>query len=167
MSNKLFQHYDAYLGDKWDRPFTYHGKAKTGTRVQRMQGDVISIVYHGTEVVSVTRQGTVFLNTGGWPTVTTKVRMEEALEPIGKRVRIQGSTLRRGVLPRNPKPWVLEVGEREYPFRTRAYAEVERVEQPYNSFFPVSPFDGLGGGGSNTDERVTVDHVLFTVQGVV
>ena len=166
MSNKLFQHYDAYLGDKWDRPFTYHGKAKTGTRVQRMQGDVISIVYHGTEVVSVTRQGTVILNTGGWPTVTTKVRMEEALEPIGKRARIQGSTLRRGVLPRKPKPWVLEVGEHEYRFATDK-AIVEEVFTPYNSYFPVSPFDGKPGAGSNIDERVTVDWVRFNVDEVI
>lgn len=184
MSNRLFDYYSEYLGDKWDRPFTYHGKAKAGTRVQRMEVDVISIVYHGTEVVTVTRQGTVILNTGGWPTVTTKVRMEEALEPIGKRVRIQGSTLRRGVLPRNPKPWVLEVGvdctsvkvgeklwngvqiSREYRFATDT-AIVEEVFTPYNSYFPVSPFDGKAGAGSRMDDRVTVDWVRFNVDEVL
>ena len=166
MSNRLYAHYKAYLGAKTERPFTHHGKTKTGTRVQAIDNYTIAIVYHGTAVVTISRDGMVYLNTGGWPTVTTKVRMEEALEPIGKRVRIQGSTLRRGTLPRSPKPWVLEVGTDMYPFISDP-AIVEEVFKPYNSYFPVSPFDGKAGGGSRMDDRVTVDGVAFNVLGVL
>lgn len=175
MSNKLYQHYKEYLGAKTERPFKYHGKVKTGTRVQAIDNYTIAIVYHGTPVVTIEKDGMVTLNTGGWPTVTTKVRMEEALEPIGKRVRIQGSTLRRGVLPRSPKPWVLEVGVQDtlqgwlyqqFPFISDP-AIVEEVFTPYNSYFPVSPFDGKAGGGSRMDDRVTVDCVAFNVLAVI
>ncbi len=47
------------------------------TKVRDKDG-VLSVVYHQTEVVRREPDGTVILDTGGYPTVTTKLRMNQA-----------------------------------------------------------------------------------------
>jgi hypothetical protein len=54
------------------------------TYVERRTEDRIAIRLHATDVVEFTRSGLVFLNTGGWRTVTTKDRINMALPwPVG------------------------------------------------------------------------------------
>jgi hypothetical protein len=50
---------------------------KVATSVYRDVHDDICIKYHTTIVVRITRRG-VFLDSGGWETVTTKRRMNQA-----------------------------------------------------------------------------------------
>jgi hypothetical protein len=49
---------------------------KVATSITRIDGN-ISVKYHQTEVVAV-NNGKITLNTGGWWTVTTKARMNQA-----------------------------------------------------------------------------------------
>lgn len=56
---------------------------KTATSVERSNGGLVSIRYHSTEVVRVSADGEVTLNTGGWRTVTTKARMNQAANEWG------------------------------------------------------------------------------------
>ena len=51
-------------------------KNKTCTVVD-LKNNYISVVYHNTEVVKVTKKS-IILNTGGWFTSTTKTRMNQA-----------------------------------------------------------------------------------------
>lgn len=54
------------------------------TYVERRTEDRIAIRLHSTDVVEFTRSGLIFLNTGGWRTVTTKDRINMALPwPVG------------------------------------------------------------------------------------
>lgn len=55
---------------------------KTATTVRKADG-VLSVVYHSTEVVKANDDGTITLNTGGWRTVTTKARMNQAANQFG------------------------------------------------------------------------------------
>ncbi len=51
------------------------------------------IVYHQTPVVTYYADGTIFLNTGGWDTVTTRQRLGHYLSPHGFSChRIKGRT---------------------------------------------------------------------------
>ncbi len=54
---------------------------KVATTV-RNKNDVISVVYHQTEVVRV-ENGIITLNHGGWKTFTTKARMNQASRQFG------------------------------------------------------------------------------------
>lgn len=56
---------------------------KTATSIERKNGGLVSVRYHSTEVVRVAADGTVTLNTGGWRTVTTKARMNQAANEFG------------------------------------------------------------------------------------
>ncbi len=73
------------------------------THVMATNG-MISVKYHSTEVVSVKRDGSIVLDTGGWKTATTKTRMNQASNQFGLGyhvyqenhawyVRYQGQTL--------------------------------------------------------------------------
>ena len=49
----------------------------TATSITRHDG-ILRVTYHGTDVVTVGPNGSVGLSTGGWRTVTTKARMNQA-----------------------------------------------------------------------------------------
>jgi len=78
----LFSSYIAawsYLGKKYDRP--YPKGSPRSTRIKRSSqnyGADVTIRYHYTDVVVYTPDHMV-LNTGGWETVTTKRRMNDAI----------------------------------------------------------------------------------------
>lgn len=59
-----------------------HTLGKTATTVTRKDG-VLRVVYHSTEVVRVDADGVITLDTGGWKTVTTKTRMNQAANQFG------------------------------------------------------------------------------------
>lgn len=50
---------------------------RTATLVDRRNG-VLRVIYHSTAVVTVEPDGTIILDTGGWRTNTTKLRMNQA-----------------------------------------------------------------------------------------
>jgi len=50
----------------------------TATVVERDENGVLRVTYHGTPVVTVFPDGKIVLNHGGWMSVTTKVRMNQA-----------------------------------------------------------------------------------------
>lgn len=58
------------------------------TNVVHGKGDtILSVTYHKTEVVKVTRE-TITLDTGGWETNTTKARMNQASNEFDLRYRV-------------------------------------------------------------------------------
>jgi len=59
---------------------------KLGTRhttVVRKPTGEIRVTYHSTDVVTVHANGNITLDTGGWRTVTTKTRMNQAANQFG------------------------------------------------------------------------------------
>lgn len=59
---------------------------KLGTRhttVVRKPSGEIRVMYHSTDVVTVHANGNVTLDTGGWRSVTTKTRMNQAANQFG------------------------------------------------------------------------------------
>ena len=56
------------------------------TKVESDKG-LISVTYHETKVVKVTRE-TITLDTGGWKTNTTKTRMNQASNEFDLRYRV-------------------------------------------------------------------------------
>jgi hypothetical protein len=64
-----------------------HTVRGVATEVIRDSGSII-VRYHATNVVVVAMDGTITLNTGGWRTVTTKLRMNQAARQfhLGYRV---------------------------------------------------------------------------------
>ena len=60
---------------------------KTATTVT--QGpDGMRVTYHQTDVVTVSKKGKITLNTGGWFTNTTKLRMNQAANVFGLGYRV-------------------------------------------------------------------------------
>lgn len=55
---------------------------KRATSVRRNEG-VLRVTYHSTDVVTVYPNGKIVLNTGGWKSVTTKARMNQASNQYG------------------------------------------------------------------------------------
>lgn len=59
---------------------------KLGTRhttVTRKPNGELRVTYHSTDVVTVHSLGAITLDTGGWRTVTTKTRMNQASNQFG------------------------------------------------------------------------------------
>lgn len=56
---------------------------KTATSIARDKDGVLRVTYHGTSVVTVYPNGRIDLDTGGWWTVTTKARMNQASNQFG------------------------------------------------------------------------------------
>ena len=76
----------------------------TGTVISVDDDNIARVTYRGTHVLTATPDGGVMLDTGGWPTQTTMRRMNDYLPAPW---RVSGSTLRRGALPRKPRPWTV------------------------------------------------------------
>ena len=55
-----------------------HTVGKVATKVAVDSEGVLRVTYHGTHVVTVYPEGRIVLNTGGYFTVTTKTRMNQA-----------------------------------------------------------------------------------------
>lgn len=53
---------------------------KTATKVATRAGRLLSVTYHNTKVVTLADDGTITLDTGGYRTNTTKLRMNQAAE---------------------------------------------------------------------------------------
>jgi hypothetical protein len=51
-------------------------------------GNWLDVRYHSTDVASRHDDGRIVLRTGGWRTVTTKKRMNQALEVFGSPYRV-------------------------------------------------------------------------------
>lgn len=66
-----------------------HTIGKTATTVKRGQDGSLRVTYHNTDVVSVTPGGIITLDTGGWFTVTTKTRMNQAASQFGLRYIVE------------------------------------------------------------------------------
>lgn len=60
-----------------------HTLGRTATTAKRDAAGTLRVTYHKTVVVEVTRDGTVTLRSGGWRTVTTKARMNQAANQYG------------------------------------------------------------------------------------
>lgn len=64
---------------------------KLGTRATSFRRDkdgTLTVQYHATVVVTVKSDGTVILDTGGWRTVTTKLRMNQASNQFGLNYQV-------------------------------------------------------------------------------
>lgn len=55
--------------------------------VDRPNGDKV-VVFHETEIVTIRRDRTVVLDSGGWLTSTTKTRMNQAAEEFGLNFKV-------------------------------------------------------------------------------
>lgn len=83
---------------------------RTATTVQRDKiTGALSVRYHWTDVVKSDASGTVTLNSGGWRTATTKLRMNQAANQFGLGFRV---SQRKG-------SWFVLYGKRnrEVPFQ--------------------------------------------------
>ena len=58
-------------------------KIRNNTYLVRDDPDTIAVRFHSTNIVTVQRNGTVWLSTGGWETVTTKSRLNDFLGSYG------------------------------------------------------------------------------------
>jgi len=56
---------------------------EVATTVNRGEDGSASVKYHDTEVYRLDSQGVLTLNTGGWKTITTKRRMNQAIRTFG------------------------------------------------------------------------------------
>ncbi len=56
---------------------------KVATTVGRDADGVLRVTYHATPVVTVYPNGRIVLDTGGWFTVTTRNRMNQAAQELG------------------------------------------------------------------------------------
>lgn len=72
-----YQEFEEYLGKKTERPMPKSLSYRNHTRLVRVSDDAIAIRQHETEIVTLHRDNTYELNSGGWRTVTTKARMNE------------------------------------------------------------------------------------------
>lgn len=54
-----------------------------GTSFRRDKNGTLTVQYHQTVVVTAKEDGTIILDTGGWHTVTTKTRMNQAANQFG------------------------------------------------------------------------------------
>ena len=59
-----------------------HTIGKVATRVQKGDG-ITRVTYHSTDVVTVYPNGKIVLDSGGWRTNTTKLRMNQASQELG------------------------------------------------------------------------------------
>jgi hypothetical protein len=64
-----------------------HKISRNNTTVTRHDGTVV-VTLHSTDVVKVSLDKTVTLDTGGWCTVTTKARMNQAATELGLGFRV-------------------------------------------------------------------------------
>lgn len=53
------------------------------TRVERISEDCYAVRLHATNIVVYYRNGRIEINSGGWQTVTTKARINDALRDVG------------------------------------------------------------------------------------
>ena len=56
---------------------------KRATTISRDPDGVLRVRYHSTNVVTVYPNGRIVLDTGGWRTATTKLRMNQASNELG------------------------------------------------------------------------------------
>jgi len=75
---------------------------RTHTTVSR-DGGRLRVTYHWTDVVSVADDGEITLNTGGWRTVTTKLRMNQAANQFGLGFGVCQRDFEWFVIFKNPK----------------------------------------------------------------
>lgn len=76
-----------------------------GTTARTDAAGTLSVVYHQTEVVSATPT-TIRLNSGGWRTLTTKTRMNQAANQYGLGFTVSQRDF----------SWFVEYGGRVIPF---------------------------------------------------
>lgn len=60
-----------------------HTVGQRATTVARGTDGALRVTYHSTDVVTVHKNGSITLNTGGWRTATTKLRMNQASNQYG------------------------------------------------------------------------------------
>lgn len=131
MPARKFNEAIAYLGKKLDRPYKANsGGTPKATRVIRTESG-IGVRYHETIVVEYLPEG-IKLNSGGYRTMTTKERINEALSALPVRVSVSQTA---GV-------WYIGASK-----RNSAYTESSiRVDNP--NYDPTLPnknrhFDGV------------------------
>ena len=64
---------------------------KHATTVATDKDDVTRVTYHSTVVVEHRPDGTVRLDSGGWPSATTKTRMNQAAMQLGLSFHVRQS----------------------------------------------------------------------------
>jgi hypothetical protein len=138
----------------------------TATYARLADDGRIVIDYRGTDVVTFAPNGAVILDNGGWPTMTTKRRMDAALQGIVNGY-VSGYVLRHGELPKSSgkNPWRVTVRTDDEGSRADVIDFVEHdstvyIEQPYNPYFWVSPFNGRPGMGTNYGDAPRLVAVL-------
>lgn len=128
-------------------------RVATETHAARHDDGRIAIAYRGTDVTSFMPDGSITLDNGGWPTVTTKRRMDTYLRPLG--MRIHGYVLRHGSLPKSAatNPWRVTYGPGWNGATVADFQSIGEsgiyVATPWNGYFDVSPMTGAPGWGSN------------------
>lgn len=83
---------------------------KLGTRyttLARLGDGTIRVTYHSTDVVTVRPNGDIVLDTGGWFTATTKVRMNQAANQLGLPYQVYQSD----------HSWFVTFAGKDHPFR--------------------------------------------------
>jgi hypothetical protein len=129
------------------RVFT-HDKAQAQYVELDPKTGVVRYNYRGTDVVTINPQGEILLDTGGWPTQSTKRCMERAFGfgGIGP-INIDGSCLRAGDMPRTPRPWRVVRGP--YWGEHTVIAEFEDAGPGVKVVTSVNQYTGHIGWGSN------------------
>jgi hypothetical protein len=62
--------------------------SSNNTKVITQDDGTVVVRLHRTDVVTLFTDGTVVLNTGGWDTVTTRARMNQAANQLGLHYRV-------------------------------------------------------------------------------
>lgn len=121
-----------------------------------LAGGVARIAYHDTYIISATSDGTVMLDTGGWPSKTTMERMQDYLpEPY----RLRGSFMRGGKMPKNARAWL--VGRKGY-WGTEVVALFEDAPGHGESYWVEQSLQGGSRGYEWRNDGIQRQTCLFS-----
>ena len=100
-----------------------HTLGKAHTKVTRKGDGELRVAYHNTDVVVVHANGNITLDTGGWRTLTTKTRMNQASNQFGLGFQVHQAKgqwfVRMGNWNETPKAVDLAFDERMVSFNPR------------------------------------------------
>lgn len=131
-------------------------------RARMLPDGTVACRYHDTDIVSFRPDGSIVLDNGGWPSMTTKRKMNATLAPLD--LSVDGYTLHRGSKPKTAgkHPWLVRAGRYAWSGDVVAVFTVAGesnvfVHNPWNDYYWESPVTGAPGRGSNdgTCERLT------------
>lgn len=147
-TGRTFREADKRLGKRESLKIAWY------TWLERRPDGSIAVRYHATDVVTYLPNGSFRLESGGWRTSTTKVRMQE-YAPVSLYSE-------RGIwyLRPNGKWPKFNYPEWDDPDRGAKiavhHAEIESITVPYRDGMEVGPRGGVYGGGSKARVKAEV-----------